>query len=175
MKLTEELVKAIKTDIAMGVKKQKQIADEKGVSRSLISDIATGRAWSDVEPEPTEEESTILKMRADNEHLRAERNYYKNQLRQSSRESGLFQAVAEAMESYIIPYAPLPNSPAIERTDDTIDEHLVMHLSDGHHDQVIRPEECGGLEEYNFPISMARAERLIDTTLRWTKDILAPR
>jgi len=38
-----------------------------------------------------------------------------------------------------------------------------MHLSDGHHDQVVRPEEVGGLEDYNFPISCARAERYVDT------------
>ena len=38
-----------------------------------------------------------------------------------------------------------------------------MHLSDGHHDQVVRPEEVGGLEDYNFPISLRRAERYVDT------------
>ena len=35
-----------------------------------------------------------------------------------------------------------------------------MHMSDGHHDQVVRPDEVGGLENYNFPISCACAERL---------------
>ena len=30
-----------------------------------------------------------------------------------------------------------------------------MHLSDGHHDQVVRPEEVGGLEDYSFPVSCA--------------------
>ena len=45
---------------------------------------------------------------------------------------------------------------------------VVMHLSDGHHDQVVRPEEVGGLEDYNFPISCARAERYVDTVVEWT-------
>ena len=50
-----------------------------------------------------------------------------------------------------------------------------MHLSDGHHDQVISPAECGGLEEYNFPISCARAERYVDTVIEWTQQTLSPK
>jgi hypothetical protein len=50
-----------------------------------------------------------------------------------------------------------------------------MHLSDGHHDQVVRPEEVGGLEDYNFPISCARAERYVDTVVDWTQNTLAPK
>ena len=50
-----------------------------------------------------------------------------------------------------------------------------MHLSDGHHDQVVRPEQVGGLEEYNFPISCCRAERYVNTVVEWTQDTLAPK
>ena len=50
-----------------------------------------------------------------------------------------------------------------------------MHISDGHHDQVVRPEEVGGLEEYNFPISCAGAERYVDSVVEWTQDTLAPK
>ena len=50
-----------------------------------------------------------------------------------------------------------------------------MHLSDGHHDQVVRPEEVGGLEDYNFPVSCARAERYVNTVVEWTQDTLAPK
>ena len=50
-----------------------------------------------------------------------------------------------------------------------------MHLSDGHHDQVVRPEEVGGLEDYNFPVSCCRAERYVDTVVEWTQDTLAPK
>ena len=50
-----------------------------------------------------------------------------------------------------------------------------MHLSDGHHDQVVRPDEVGGLENYNFPISCARAERYVDTRVEWTTDTLSPK
>jgi hypothetical protein len=49
-----------------------------------------------------------------------------------------------------------------------------MHLSDGHHDQIVTPEECGGLESYNFPISCRRAEVYVDTVVKWTQETLAP-
>ena len=39
----------------------------------------------------------------------------------------------------------------------------------------MRPEEVGGLEDYNFPISCACAERYVDTVVEWTQDTLAPK
>jgi UDP-2,3-diacylglucosamine pyrophosphatase LpxH len=52
------------------------------------------------------------------------------------------------------------------------EEHVVLHLSDGHHDQIVTPEECGGLERYDFPISCARGEKLVETTIDWTQNYL---
>jgi hypothetical protein len=53
-----------------------------------------------------------------------------------------------------------------------IEEHLVMHLSDGHHDSIVTHSDTGGLEEYDFNISCCRAERYIDRTLKWTQQTL---
>ena len=50
-----------------------------------------------------------------------------------------------------------------------------MHMSDGHHDQVVRPEEVGGLEDYNFPVSCCRGEQYVNTVVEWTQDTLAPK
>jgi UDP-2,3-diacylglucosamine pyrophosphatase LpxH len=68
----------------------------------------------------------------------------------------------------VVPVDPRPPK------DQQIEEHLVMHISDGHHDQIVKPSECGGLERYNFPISMRRGEHYVDTLLKWSQHTLAP-
>src|SRR5690606_5648113 len=37
---------------------------------------------------------------------------------------------------------------------------------------IVVPDECGGLEAYNFPIACARAEHYVDTVLEWTQGTL---
>jgi len=63
----------------------------------------------------------------------------------------------------------------VPKKKDVIQEHLVMHVSDMHADQIVTPEECGGLEEFNFPIACARAETYVDTVLDWTQQTLNPK
>lgn len=174
-KLTGDQVKRIKTEIALGQHTQKQIGEMFGVSRSVISDIACGRVHCDVQADvgdATPEEQQLFKLRAEVEHLREERNTYRRQLKKAAKNHGLYTAIVDEMEARITPLSPLPSArPTFKRTD-VISEHLVMHLSDGHHDQVVTHADTGGLEEYDFNISCARAERYIDTTLKWTQQTL---
>jgi len=175
-KLTGDQVKKIKNDICEKILTQKEIGEKFGVSRSVVSDIACGRVHTDIraDVEMTDEEAQIFKLKAENEHLREERNLYKRQLKGAAKTQGLFQAVVDEIAD-LKPLRPLPSArPTFKPSKGTKREHLVMHLSDGHHDQVITPSDTGGLERYDFPISMCRAERYVDTILSWTQKTLAP-
>jgi transcriptional regulator with XRE-family HTH domain len=174
-KLNTEQVKEIKKDLASKQLTQKQIGTDYGVSRSVISDIACGRVHKDVKVvlEATEEEAQLFKLQAENAHLREERNLAKRQLKSAAKTQGLFQAIVDDMDARVKPMVALPKArPMYKESKELVEEHLVMHLSDGHHDAVVTRDDTGGLEEYNFPISMCRAERLVDTTLKWTQQTL---
>jgi len=176
-KLNNDMAAEIKDHIARKQLTQKEIGAKFGVSRSVISDIACGRVHKDVKPamEASEEEAEIFKLQSEVAHLREERNLANRRLKQAAKTQGLFQAIAEEMEAKVTPMSALPKArPVFEPTHDTKSEHLVMHLSDGHFDQVVTKDDTGGLETYDFPIAMARAERLVDATLKWTQETLAP-
>lgn len=181
----------IKTDI-IGHMTQSVIAKRHKISRSTVSDIATGRIhkevpWPNGEPVPkrsggqrkrlAEHDPTnkrILELEAEVIHLTEERNRERAKSKASAKTQGLFRAIAVEMNQRIKPFKALP--PRIEcRSKAQIVEHCVMHMSDGHHDAVVRPEEVGGLEEYNFPISCARAERYVNAVVEWTQNTLAPK
>jgi len=189
MKLTKQQVADIKADIKRKVP-QSHIAMAHNCSRSIISDIATERAHADVpwpggkpgkktaggqhKPLYDPTDTRVQELEAEVEHLREERNLAKKAAKAGAQDRGLFKAIVGEMEQRIKPFDALPAAkPA--KTKATIEEHVVMHLSDGHHDQIVRPEECGNLEEYNFPISCRRAERYVDTVIDWTQSTLRPK
>jgi hypothetical protein len=187
MKLNAKKVREIKELLAAG-NTQPFVAKKYRVSRSLISDIATGRAWSQIDiAVPTKKsggqsknfnaDDQVLTLEAEVLHLKDEHNVMQRQIKAMTKTHGLFKTVVEEMERIVVPMSGLSKALPIERKlvkDRQIDEHLVMHISDGHHDQIVNPSECGGLERYNFPISMRRAEHYVDTVLKWTQQTLAP-
>lgn len=192
MRLTRQQVTQIKDDICSG-KSQPVIAKKFNVSRSIVSDIATERRhksvpWPDSPPQkrsggqskpipkydPTDER--IRELEAEVLHLREERDHARKSAKSDSKSYGLFRAIVKEMDSRVVPFKALPSALVYKQPKKAaIKEHVVMHLSDGHHDQVVRPEECGGLEEYNFPISCRRAENYIDTVIDWTQQTLSPK
>ena len=190
-KISLDKAARIKADIT-GNMTQTAIAREYKISRSTVSDIATGRIhkevpWPNGEPVPkrsggqrkkiAEHDPTnkrILELEAEVIHLTEERNRERAKSKASAKTQGLFRAISLEMGDRIKPFKALP--PQLEyRRKAQIVEHCVMHLSDGHHDQVVRPEEVGGLEDYNFPVSCCRAERYVNTVIEWTQDTLAPK
>ncbi len=191
MKLTLKQATAIKVKLAAGAT-QKAVASEFGISRSLVSDIATGRTWKAApgkvpvkraggQPRPNTKynptDERILELGAEINHLRDERSVLQKQVKAMSKSHGLFKAITNEMESLIKPFPSLPTTLPVIRgpiNERQIEEHLVMHLSDGHHDQIVKPSECGGLERYDFRISMRRAEKYVDTLLAWTQQTLSP-
>lgn len=190
LKLSTRNVARIKADIATGEYTQPELAEHYGVSRSLISDIATNRAWKKIpwpdetgakkqpggqhnkipQHDPTDER--IKQLEAEVAHLTDERNFHKRAAKAHMKESGLYQAAVDVVAEKCVPFKPLPRATRIRKSG-VIEEDLVLHLSDGHHDSIVDPVECGGLETYNFPISCARAEHLVDTSLKWTQETLS--
>ncbi|MHC4120271.1 MAG: hypothetical protein ACYSWO_22485 [Planctomycetota bacterium] len=174
--LNKDTVAKIKDELIRKELTQKQIGAKYGISRSNVSDIATGRIHKEVKPEneATAEESEIFRLQSEIVHLREERNEARRKLKQAAKTQGLYAAIAEEMETRVTPMRALPPARRVfEPSKAPLTEHLVMHLSDGHHDQVITRDDTGELEEYNFPISMCRAEKLVDTTLKFTQQTLA--
>jgi hypothetical protein len=162
--LTAADVQNIRERLAKG-ERQRDIAATFGVSRSLISDIATRRAYAKVGPAETGgPEAEILLLR---EELAHARKYAKHTLRLQ----GLLGSLVREMDSRISPLkAPTPPKPKKKRG--VIEEHAVLLLSDMHADQVVRPEEVGGLERYDFNVACARAEKLVDSILDWALNTL---
>lgn len=187
--LTKEDVATIKQQIVEGKKSNTQIALEWGVSRGLISDIANDRRHVDV-PWPSNHQSSkpggqkkqppqhdptdarILALEAEVTHLKDEKNHYKRAATAHAKEHGLYQACVEVINEKIVPLKALPSAFKSKRHKNVIQEDLVLHLSDGHHDQIVTLEESGGLERYDFLISCARAERLIETLLEHSQEHL---
>ena len=175
--LSNEQVKSIRASVVEG-KKQCDLAKEFGVSRSTISDIATGRiykdvSWPNARPfDPTNDR--IQELEAEVVHLKAEKSTQVAKVKAAAKTTGLFNAVVKEMDKRITPFAALPSS-YVPSGKKTISEHVVLHISDMHADQVIKPESVGGLEKYDFPVACARAERIVNTTLEWTQQTLAPK
>lgn len=174
-KLSNTQVEEIKIALSEKRLTQKQIGAKYNISRSVISDIACGRIHKDVTgvKEVSADEAQIFKLRSEIEHLREERNSYQRQLKSAAKTHGLYQAIVEELDNWVKPFEALPPvRPEFSASKDKMVEHLVMHLSDGHHDQVVTPADTGGLEIYDFPISVCRAERYIDVVLKWTQQTL---
>ena len=192
MKITKSKVASLKDDLTTGMS-QPAAARKYKVSRSLVSDIATGRVHADVlwpdgaaprkqaggqhkaKPEFDPDNEKIQELEGEVAHLLEERNHARRTAKATVKEHGLFRAVVSEMDKRIHPFKGLPQARELKPRKDTIEEHVVMHMSDGHHDQIVVPEECGGLENYNFPISCRRAEKYVDTLLDWTQQTLKPR
>lgn len=189
MALTKKQVAKVKQMIVDSDKTQDEIAEKYEVTRGTISAIQRDLIHKDVpwpkrpkkkkpngqhrkvpKYDPTDER--ILELEAEVTHLTDERNHARRQAKAGAKYQGLFKTAVEVVGEAIVPFESLPTARKQKRTNQ-VQEDLVFHLSDGHHDQVITELETGGLEEYNFPISCARAEYLIDTLVEYTQEHLA--
>lgn len=182
----------IKLDLSNGMS-QPEVAKKNKVSRSLVSDIATGRAHKDV-PWPDGEapvktpggqrkaalshdptDARVQDLEAEVIALREERDHARRDARIGKKERSIFKAMVTELDKKVLPFKALPAARDMKPRKEHIEEHVVMHLSDGHHDQIVSPEECGGVEKYDFPISCRRAEQYVDTLLDWTQGTLSPK
>lgn len=188
MILTNEQAISLKREIAEDKKSLTQLANEYNVSRGLVSDIANGRVrkdvpWpdgyihitqqggqrKDIKYNPTNER--ILELQAEVVHLVDEKNDYKRAAKAATKKSGLYAAAVEVIEEKIKPFTQLPGQRKLKKSTN-IEEDLVLHLSDGHHDQIVTLEETGDLEQYDFQISCARAEHLVNVVIEHSQEHL---
>ena len=182
--MDEALVSKVKQLLAEGEMTQQEIADLVGYSRSTISDIATGRIHKDIEPQllpvrlaagqrkNLNLEQQNLSLIGEVQNLRMERNLLRRQLNAASKRGSVVESLVEELSPIIQPIPALPRVPVRRNSDRVINETLVMLLSDFHGDQIVTPEEVDGLEEYNFPIAVRRAEVLVEDTLKFTQETL---
>jgi len=138
------------------------------VSRSVVSDIATGRVHKDVtvarrraadakarrwsakgvpDYDPTDKRIMNWRPRSSTDR-RAQPRAAKSQA--GAKIAGLFKAITAEMDQRIKPFASLPAAFEYRRKAQ-ITEHCVMHLSDGHHDQVVVPDQGGRLGRVQLP------------------------
>lgn len=181
-------VSSLKRQIAKGDKSLTQLAKDFEVSRGLVSDVANGRVWKSVawpngythtnkeggqrkkvKHDPTNDR--VLELEAEVAHLNDEKNHYKRAAKAAAKTGGLYKAACDVVEEKIKPFKQLPPQRKLKKSTN-IEEDLVLHLSDGHHDQIVTLEETGDLEQYDFPISCARAEKLVDTVIEHSQEHL---
>lgn len=142
------------------------IAEELGVSRHVVSRIKNDKSFAGDEPEKDLEQQ-VIDLQADLTHALAEKRAAQKQAKSEISQRGLFKAMREELEQSVPTLTPpnlLPIKPSATQNER---DELVLHMSDGHHDQVVSPEECGGLERYDFPVSCVRGENLIEQVGNW--------
>ena len=115
-------------------------------------------------PDPTD--ARVLALEQQLHTQKEETKKYKAKANARMKTDALFSALADHASELITPFKPAPMKLPTRKTGAT-KESLVLHLSDGHCDQVVLPSRCGGMEEYNLQVAMARGERLVDSTLDW--------
>lgn len=121
----------------------------------------------------TKDEDRILALESQIQLLRDEKHNMKRKLLRASKMHGIFTALKDEMEAIVTPLEPLPTVRDTRTVKGTISEHLVLHLSDEHADEIVEPHKVGGLEKYDFSVALCRAERLVDSVIKFTQESLS--
>lgn len=171
-RLSNEKRTAIEDDLKSKNFTHSQIATRNKVSMGTVHNVASGFVKSpEDKPDPTDKR--ILQLEAQNVALQDENKRCRLAYRAAQRENSIFEALVDEMTTVIKPIRPLPKAIRISKKQKLIRESLVAYLSDEHADQIILPHQVGGLERYNFPIALRRAEEYIDTLIKFTQKTLS--
>jgi hypothetical protein len=114
----------------------------------------------------------VLKLEAKNIALQDEMQRCKRAYKAAQRNNSVFEALVDELEQVITPIKPLPAAIKIKPKTDAIPESVVALLSDEHAGQLVLPHQVGNLERYNFPVALRRAERYVDTIIKFTQRTL---
>jgi len=139
----------------------KDIADKYGLNSGHVSRIIRTPNPSD----DPQEASKIVR-------LQDQARYAKGRLRTGLRNEDVIRECAEIGASCVKPFKAVA-PPKVSKSKQKVTETFCAINSDGHHDQVVRPEEVNGLESYNFPVSLRRAEVFVDGIIRYAKQTLS--
>ena len=120
--------------------------------------------------DPTD--TRVLRLEAQNIALKDEIQRCKRAYKATQRENSVFEALVDEIQHAIVPIKPLPKAIKIRPKTTPIRESVVAILSDEHADQIVLPHQVGNLERYNFPIALRRAERYVDTIIKFTQRTL---
>lgn len=172
--ILDEIQDAIKTDLVEGKLSQREIGKKHNVSQGTVCNIKRGCIKTSADlPDPTD--NRILKLEAQNLALQDENRRCKLAYKAAQRQNSIFEALVDEFGNAITPIKPLPWAPRSPRSKGkkVIKESLVAHLSDEHADEVILPQQVGGLERYDFRIALRRAEEYVDNLLKFTQRTLS--
>jgi regulator of replication initiation timing len=98
----------------------------------------------------------------------------KRKLKLSYRDNSILELLTDEMKDFITPISPLPSIIDVSKNQEAENvEHLVMHISDQHADQVVIPSHVGGTENYNLTVALCRAEKYVETTLDFTRNMVS--
>lgn len=152
------------------------------VTETPDSDIKKPSVEVPVEPKPLTKAQERAKMSADERRITdlqaqvsmmmMDATRMRKELKSATLQYGIFQTLAETMQTSVIPLDPLPD--ARERlTPKLVTEHLVMHLSDMHADEIVESHMVGGLEKFDFGVALCRAEKYVDTVIKFTQETMS--
>jgi len=168
-RLKQEKRDAVTKDINEGLLTTSDIAVKHKVSVGTVSNIR-----NNIIPDDTDSsEKKVLQLEAQNIALKDEITRCKRAYKRAQRENSVFEAMADELEKVITPISFLPPVVKIPQKTKVIKESLVAYLSDEHADTEVLPHQVGGLERYNFPIALRRAETYVDSILKFTQSTLA--
>jgi len=167
-KHSDDLIKKLIADIDSGKITVTQAAKENGLNRShLQRRIRTIRGQNQDLGE--KEIPVVNNLEGRIKLLQDELRVTKSQLTDAQKNSAVLKILGEQLQDTVQPLCP-PFPTWKKQTRGTVEETCVLHLSDGHHDSVILPHRVQDLERYDFEISMARAEHLVDTICDFTQN-----
>ncbi len=121
----------------------------------------------------TEDQKKILSLESKVQSLLQDRSRMNRELKAAVSKHGIIQSVVEELQALISPLESFePVADFRQSKKSTIEEHLVLHLSDEHADEVVKPHSVGGMENFDFPVALCRAERYVDTVLKFSQSTL---
>ena len=103
--------------------------------------------------------------------LNSEIKTLKQKLKSAYEKNSIVEILRSEIASTIKPIKALPKVNIDTTNKKTYTEHLVMHLSDIHGDEVVDPVSVGGLERYDLNIAMCRAETYVDKVLKYVNNL----
>lgn len=172
-KKSPELIAAIQQDLEEGKLSNYKIGDKHGVTRQYVAKVKKGLAKPEIVKEaidPTD--FRVLQLEAKNIALKDETTRLNKAYKAALRKNSIFEAMADELHTVITPIKALPKLPKPKTIDSKIKESCILFLSDEHADTIVEPQQVGGLEHFNFPIALRRAEQLVDTTIKFTQSTM---